>query len=84
MRRSIVLAALILAGCDTTWYRPNTTEQQFYQDEYECQQASYGYGGIAGAGTATGGVVVGGLSRTGNRRIYQSCMRAKGYSTERG
>ena len=31
-----------LAGCATQWNRPNTTEAQFYQDRFECEQLAAG------------------------------------------
>lgn len=79
---ALMIVALSLAGCATVWYRDGTTEQQFYQDEYECQAASLGMGGVSGYGTVYRGVAVGGLSRTQNHRIYDVCMRSKGYTTK--
>ena len=32
------LCAAILSGCAIGWSRPNTTEAEFNQDRYECQQ----------------------------------------------
>ena len=32
------LYVVLLAGCAVGWTRPNTTEAEFNQDRYECQQ----------------------------------------------
>ena len=80
MRYALLGIVLLTSGCATVWYRDDTTEQQFYADEYECQAASLGMGGVSGYGTVYRGVAVGGLSRTQNRRMYDLCMRAKGYT----
>jgi len=35
---------LVLSGCAMGWYRPNTTEAQFYQDRSACEsQAAMAY-----------------------------------------
>jgi len=34
----ILIALCLLAGCATKWSRPNTTEQEFYQDRFQCEQ----------------------------------------------
>ena len=82
MRKVMIIAALAMTtGCATTWYKPSGDVAEFNKDEYECQQASYGLGGVSGYGTMYGGAAVGGLSRTGNRTIYMACMRAHGYTT---
>ena len=31
---------VFLVGCNVGWSRPGTTEGEFYQDRYECQQQS--------------------------------------------
>lgn len=85
MRSAVLLTvALMISGCATVWYRDGTTEQQFYADEYECQAASMGMGGVSGYGTVYRGVAVGGLSRTQDRRMYDLCMRARGYTDRKG
>lgn len=82
MRKAILLA-LTLSGCATTWYKPDSTDAEFNQDEYACQRDAFAYGGIAGSGGAPGGVVIGSIGRTSNRTIYNACMRARGYTTEK-
>jgi hypothetical protein len=32
------LCIVVLAGCAIGWSRPNTTEAEFYQDRYQCEQ----------------------------------------------
>ena len=34
----LALFCFFLTGCATGWYRPDTTESEFYRDRYECQQ----------------------------------------------
>ena len=40
MRLAVVVAATALSGCAMGWYRPNTTEAQFYQDRVNCEMQS--------------------------------------------
>jgi hypothetical protein len=35
-----MLSPLFLAGCAMGWTRPNTTEAQFYQDRFQCEQSA--------------------------------------------
>lgn len=81
--RSIIalVASLALAGCATKWYKPGANEAEFNQAEYECQRASYGYGGVSGGAAVYRGVVVGSANPTQNGQIYMTCMRAHGWST---
>lgn len=84
MRKALLALILLTAGCTipTTWDKEGGTQAQFNVDEYECQQASYGYGGVSGYGTVYRGAAIGGLGRTQNGQIYRSCMRAKGYASK--
>jgi hypothetical protein len=35
----VVLSSVaLLGGCASRWSRPNTSESQFYQDRYQCEQ----------------------------------------------
>jgi uncharacterized lipoprotein len=72
-----VCLVLSLAACGSTrWYKDNTSDQQFYQDEYACTQE---------AQQPTSNAQVnpyGGTSQSGmtlNHQIYKSCMYARGY-----
>lgn len=38
MRKLLIIGAVVLTGCATKWYRPGTTEAEFYSDSFECQQ----------------------------------------------
>ena len=68
---------LLLSGCySTRWYKANTSDQQYYQDNYACtqeaqQQTSSAYinqyGGSAQSNAGT------------NWPLYKQCMYARGY-----
>lgn len=39
MKKAIVISSVgLLSGCAMVWTRPNTTEAEFYQDRYQCEQ----------------------------------------------
>lgn len=33
-----LISLLVLSGCAMGWSRPNTTEAEFYQDKFQCEQ----------------------------------------------
>ena len=78
MRKALLALALLTGGC-AVWDKPNSTEEEFDRDEYECQLAASGNSGIAGAGTIYRGVAMGYATPTPSRTIYKACMRSKGW-----
>lgn len=69
--------ALVLAGCGSTrWYKDNTSDQEFYQDEYACTQEAQQPSSNAQV-NAYGGTAQSGMSL--NYQMYKSCMYARGY-----
>jgi hypothetical protein len=73
----VVSALILLTGCTATrWYRDNTTDQEFYQDEYACTQEAQQPASNAQVnpygGTAQSGMTL-------NSGLYESCLRARGY-----
>jgi len=90
MRRLIVVGALLLAGCSTTYRQAGKTQMDFYNDLTECEaRASMATGSqqIAYAGTnnpfASGwnqGAAIGAAAR--QRRIIDYCLKGKGWQPE--
>lgn len=39
---SSLVSLFFLGGCAMGWTRPNTTEAQFYQDRFQCEQQAAG------------------------------------------
>ena len=78
MRKVILLfLALCLTGCSSTrWYRENTSDQQYYQDNYACTQEAQQYSASAYV-NPYGGAAQGGAGT--NWTLYKQCMYARGY-----
>jgi hypothetical protein len=77
---TILLVVLTLAGCSSgfQYYKPNTTQQQYDKDAYECRKevtrygskaTVYGYGGSDGYGEAYT-----------NDQTGAACLKARGYT----
>lgn len=65
-------AAVLLAGCGTTWTKPGATEQAFYADDTECMS-------LSGLG-ATGQSSI--MLQARQRQMYQRCMWGKGWKEQ--
>lgn len=80
---------VLLAGCATVWYKPGSTQQQFYRDNSQCMA-------MAGSGNSqqiqnnwnpafrgyNQGAAIGAAAN--QKAIYQQCMMGNGWSTKRG
>jgi len=80
MKRALLSAALILAGCATettvAWHWANAPEQAaFRRDDYECTREATYTRGIFYQGS-------GGVGQGLNKRLYVQCMESKGYVRE--
>lgn len=74
---TICILAALLSACATAqpirWDKPGTTREQFAQDEAGCEMEAY----KARASCAYPGTP---LAEQLQQRVYESCMRSKGYS----
>jgi MFS family permease len=68
-----------LAGCAPAPLTVRKASMSSYdRDDYECDRESFTYGGGSGLGAAVGIYT----ARKEARRLYVSCMRARGYTVE--
>lgn len=50
MKRTIAIAAVLLAGCGTTWTKPGATEADYRRDHYACERDAALLPPLAGIG----------------------------------
>src|SRR5471030_376832 len=92
----ILIALCLLAGCATKWSRPNTTEQEFYQDRFQCEQdaasmypvamSQTSYGNGTNCSTTPGVFIppvktVQDANGLNRAMAIRSCLQSKGYSS---
>lgn len=80
MRHAVTLAAALLVGCagPKEFERGQATEAQFTRDQAECElegekhRSAGGYGGLAAVAEFEESFA----------RVYNACMKARGYSVK--
>lgn len=90
----IILLATLLSGCASSWSKPNSSDQEFARDKYECQRDSrsatysvpvpYPAGGHYSPYTADGRAMSNlGATITGvglGLGVFSDCMVARGWT----
>jgi hypothetical protein len=91
MRALVAMAVVLTAGCSPSlaWYRPNTTQQEWNRDGYECrretvQPATQPMTPIVGdnfLSSMIGGYQLGTAMQGQQERedLFDMCMQARGY-----
>ena len=91
----LLVAVVILSGCahrpqmEVYWFRPNSTEQEFNVDKYECQkeviavsgQQSYWAYGSAGF-VAISNAVARRRAENTAQALWESCMQSRGWTKQ--
>ena len=90
----IIVLAVLLSGCASLWSKPNSSDQEFARDRYECERDSrsvassvpvpYPAGGHYSPYTAEGRAM-GNLGATLERvglelSVFSDCMVARGWT----
>jgi hypothetical protein len=76
---TVLLCVIVMMGCSSSLKlaKPGMTQQEWYQDYYECSvQADEAIGYDASYRTALGNAIASG---TKHRSCFDSCLEAKGY-----
>jgi hypothetical protein len=80
MRAVFLLCAMaFVAGCTTNWTHPYKHEMGFYEDSAQCEA-------MAGNGdpfSQSYNMVSAGTTAGNRNRIFEYCMRGKGWSPDR-
>jgi dsRNA-specific ribonuclease len=86
MKSLLLIAALLAAGCTTTYTRPDSSTQQFAQDKYACdveteRAQSFGAAGSQQFVTASlvGAAIGAGIAK---HHRFAECMAAHGWSPQ--
>ena len=87
MKKVIYFAtiAALMSGCaspKTIWSKPDSTQQEYNSDAYDCTQqsrVSWSGGGTGGLGLAAS---ISAEARANNQAedLFKMCMRARGYT----
>jgi hypothetical protein len=78
MKRAVPLILLFsLIGCRMMFEKPGATQQDFAQDNYQCTRENQQVQGTAYANAQYG---FSNVQTVTNRRMYQMCMEARGWT----
>lgn len=85
--RLLPLAALLLAGCSTTWTHPSKSQQDFYRDNSQCMSmagAGQAQPMMPGAGAVQSGYNQGvAMGAAANQKtMYEHCMFGNGWAKQ--
>jgi hypothetical protein len=96
MRRLLLIALLLVAGCTTTYTKPGLTQSEWDRDTYACEAGSMGvpagvavyapnpgapgWAGVESQGGALMNASQNLIQRGQQARLYKACMKARGYT----
>lgn len=76
------IVGLTLACAQREWHKPNSTQQEFAKDKYDCMQQSQQRQSSAGGGYYIGRDYFPGQAQSSvvmNMGLFDACMEARGY-----